>query len=57
MILVILAWSMIVIVYWTIEDNFVYFAQKRWLICEFSGRIHWLIVLVSWAVENNLVYF
>ena len=25
---------MIVIVFWTIENNLVYFAQKRWLICD-----------------------
>ena len=31
---VILAWSMIVIVYWAVENNLVYFAQKRWLICD-----------------------
>ena len=33
---------MIVIVFWAIENNLVYFAQKRRLICD---------------SENNLVYF
>ena len=31
---VVLAWSMIVIVYWVVENNLVYFAQKRRLICD-----------------------
>ena len=31
---VVLAWSMIVIVYWAVENNLVYFAQKRRLICD-----------------------
>ena len=30
----ILVGPMIVIVFWTIENNLVYFAQKRWLICD-----------------------
>ena len=33
---------MIVIVYWVVENNLVYFAQKRWLICDcdsFSGLL------------------
>ena len=48
---------MIVIVFWAIENNLVYFAQKRRLICDcdsFSGLSY---VIVYWAVENNLVYF
>ena len=39
----ILVGPMIVIVYWVIENNLVYFAQKRWLICDcdsfFSGLL------------------
>ena len=31
---VVLAWSMIVIVYWAVGNNLVYFAQKRRLICD-----------------------
>ena len=30
----ILVGPMIVIVFWTVEINLVYFAQKRWLICD-----------------------
>ena len=29
-----MAWFMIVIAYWAIESNLVYFAQKNWLICD-----------------------
>ena len=39
---------MIVIVYWAVENNLVYFAHKRWLICD---------CVSFWAVEINLVYF
>ena len=38
----ILVWPMIVIVFWTVEINLVYFAQKRRLICDcdsFSGLL------------------
>ena len=53
---------MIVIVSWAIGNNSVYFAQKRWLICDcesflviFTGWV--VIVIVFWAVEINIVYF
>ena len=39
---------MIVIVYWVVEINLVYFAQKRWLICDCDSFL---------TIENNLVYF
>ena len=39
---------MIVIVYWVVENNLVYFAQKRRLICDCDS---------FWAVKINLVYF
>ena len=54
---------MIVIVYWVVENNLVYFAQKRRLICDcdsfyFRVVLAWsMIVIVFWAVEINLVYF
>ena len=38
---------MIVTVIWVVENNLVYFAQKRRLICDCDS---------FWAIENNLVY-
>ena len=38
---------MIVIVSWAVEINLVYFAQKRWLICDCDSFL---------GYENNLVY-
>ena len=48
----ILAWSMIVIVYWAVENNLVHFAQKRMLICDYDSFLgcHSLVAV------NNLVY-
>ena len=40
---------MIVIVFWAVENNLVYFAQKRRLICDCDSFF--------WTIENNLVYF
>ena len=43
---------MIVIVFWAVEINLVYFAQKRWLICDCNSFLgcHPLVAV------NNLVY-
>ena len=55
---------MIVIVYWVVENNLVYFAQKRrliWIVIVFfifRVALAWsMIMIVFWAVEINLVYF
>ena len=53
---------MIVIVFWAVKINLVYFAQKRRLICDcdsfiFRVVLAWsIIVIVFWAVEISLVY-
>ena len=46
---------MIVIVNWAVDNNLVYFAQKRRLICDCDSFL--VVYTVSWAVEINLVYF
>ena len=43
---------MIVIVYWVVENNLVYFAQKRRLICDCDS-----LWSHRWDAVNNLVYF
>ena len=52
---------MIVIVYWVVENNLVYFAQKRWLICDcdsflviFTG---WVVIMIPGLLGNNFVTF
>ena len=43
---------MIVIVFWTVEINLVYFAQKRRLISDCDS-----FLVHRWDAVNNLVYF
>ena len=45
---------MIEIVFWAVEINLVYFAQKRWLICDCDSFL--VAGLSSAGAVNNLVY-
>ena len=50
----ILVGPMIVTVSWAVEINLVYFAQKRWLICDCDLRIFRLKICARDAIPGKL---